>query len=133
MLVQLLEMQSKSFYTKPNIQELNRQIAETVKQNHTLARLQTEGCMDSAIFIERSNRNNKKIEELRRELRQLQEPDDTSSTIDNTRLLIDLLEESRPMLEFEPSIFRSMVKHITVYPEKFCFHLTNGLTLDEGR
>lgn len=89
--------------------------------------------MDSAIFIERSNRNNKKIEELRRELRQLQEPDDTSSTIDNTRLLIDLLEESRPMLEFEPSIFRSMVKHITVYPEKFCFHLTNGLrSMKEG-
>ena len=133
MLNQLLDMQSKAFYTRPGIQELNRQISATVKQNHSLTLLQTRGCIDSAIFIERSNRNNQKIEELRRELRQLQEPDDTSSAIDNTRLLIDLLEESRPMLELEPSIFRSMVKHITVYPEQFCFHLTNGLTLDEGR
>lgn len=133
MLNQMLELQAKTTYARPDITELNEEISDLVKQNHSLARLQTKGCIDSAIFIERSNRNNKKIEELRQKLRQLQEPDDTSSTIDNTRLLIDLLEESRPMLEFEPSIFRSMVKHITVYPERFCFHLTNGLVLDERR
>lgn len=133
MLNQSLELQAKTTYARSDIVELNEKIADLVKQNHSLAKLQAKGCMDSALFIERCNRNNQKIEELRRELRQLQEPDDTSNAIDSTQLLINILEESQPMLEFEPSIFRSMVKQITVYPEKFSFHLTNGLALDEGR
>lgn len=37
------------------------------------------------------------------------------------------------MLEFEPVIFKSMIHKITVYPDRFCFHLINGLILDEGR
>ena len=113
--------------------DLNEKISELVTQNHSLSRLQAKGCIDSAIFIERSNRNNKLIEELRQELRQRQEPDDTSSAIEGTRLLLDLLEGAKPMLEFDTSIFQSMVKQITVYQEKFCFQLANGLVLEERR
>ena len=133
MLDQLLELQVKTTLTKPDIVEINEKISELVKQNHSLARLQTKGCIDSAIFIERSNRNNKKIEELRRELRQLQEPDEVSSTIEGTRLLLDLLKDAKPMLEFEASVFQSMVRRITVYQERFCFQLINGLMLEERR
>ncbi|WP_085533864.1 recombinase family protein [Anaeromassilibacillus sp. Marseille-P3371] len=133
MLNQLLELQAKTAFARPDIIAANEKISELVKQNHSLTRLQTKGCIDSAIFIERSNRNNQKIEELRRELRQLQGPDQTSSLIDSTKLLLDLLEEAQPMLEFEPSVFKSMIKQITAYPDKFCFHLINGLVLDEGR
>ena len=61
------------------------------------------------------------------------EPNEVNNIIENTKLLLDLLEGAQPMLEFEPSIFKSMVKQITVYPERFCFHLANGLTLDKGR
>ena len=46
---------------------------------------------------------------------------------------LKLLEEAQPMLEFEPSIFKSMIKEITVYPEKFSFVLSNGLVLCEMR
>lgn len=133
MLNQLLELQNRTVLARPDIVDLNQKISDLVKQNHSLARLQTKGCIDSAIFIERCNRNNQKSEELRRELRRLQEPDDISSAIENTTLLLDLLEGAPPMLEFEPSIFKRMVQKITVYPEKFCFHLTNGLVLEEGR
>ena len=70
---------------------------------------------------------------MRLELRQRQEPDDTSSAIEGTRLLLDLLEGAKPMLEFDSSVFRSMVKQITVYQEKFCFQLANGLVLEERR
>lgn len=49
------------------------------------------------------------------------------------QLLLELLEEAQPMLEFEPSVFKSMVLKIVVYPERFSFHLINGLVLDEGR
>lgn len=133
MLEQLLEIQSKVFYTRPDVQELNRQISETVRQNHTLARLQAKGCMDSASYIERCNHNNRKLEELRSQLRSLQAPDNIDSAIDNTKHLIELVDGAEPMLDFEPVLFKSMVQRITVYPERFCFHLTNGLILDEGR
>lgn len=130
---QMSELQAKAIFARPDIIDLNQKISDLVKQNHSLARLQAKGCIDSAIFIERCNRNNQKIKELRRELQVLQKPDDPSSAIENTRLLLDLLEEAPPMLEFEPFIFKSMVQKIIVYPEKFCFYLTNGLVLDEGR
>lgn len=133
MLNQLTELQTKTTFARPDIIAVNEKISELVKQNHSLTRLQTKGCIDSAIFIERSNRNNQKIEELRRELRQLQGPDKVSRTVDNTKLLLELLEEAHPMLEFEPSVFKSMVQKIIVYPERLCFHLTNGLVLNEGR
>lgn len=133
MMSQLLELQAKSVCSRPDIMDLNEKISELVTQNHSLSRLQAKGCIDSAIFIERSNRNNKLIEELRQELRQRQEPDDTSSAIEGTRLLLDLLEGAKPMLEFDSSIFQSMVKQITVYQEKFCFQLANGLVLEERR
>ena len=133
MLNQLSELQTKTIFARPDIIAVNEKISELVKQNHSLTRLQTKGCIDSAIFIERSNRNNQKIEELRRELRQLQGPDEVSRIVDNTKLLLELLEEAHPMLEFEPSVFKSMVQKIVVYPERFCFYLTNGLVLDEGR
>ena len=133
MLNQLLELQTKVMFTRPDIVELNEKISELIKQNHSLTRLRTKGCIDSAIFIERSNRNNQKIEELRRELRRLQEPDEVSRIVDNTKLLLELLEEAQPMLEFEPSVFKFMIQKIIVYPERFCFHLINGLVLDEGR
>ena len=133
MLNQLLELQAKTTFARADIADINGKISDLVKQNHSLARLQTKGCMNSALFIERSNRNNKKIEELRRKLCQLREPDDTGIAIENTQLLVDLLEGACPMLEFEPSIFKSMVRQVTVYPERFCFHLINGLVLDEGR
>ena len=133
MLNQLTELQTKTAFAKPDIIAVNEKISELVKQNHSLTRLQTKGCIDSAIFIERSNRNNQKIEELRRKLRQLQEPDEVSRIVDNTKLLLELLEEAQPMLEFEPSVFKCMVQKIIVYPERFCFQLINGLVLDEGR
>lgn len=133
MLNQLSELQTKTIFARPDIIAVNEKISELVKQNHSLTRLQTKGCIDSAIFIERSNRNNQKIEELRRDLRQLQGPDEVSRIVDSTKLLLELLEEAHPMLEFEPSVFKSMVQKIVVYPERFCFYLTNGLVLDEGR
>lgn len=133
MLAQLIELQSKTTFARPEIVDLNQKISDLARQNHSLSRLQAKGCIDSAIFIERSNRNNKLIEELRFELRQLQEPDRVSETIDQTNFLLDLLDDAQPMLEFEPSIFKSMIKEITVYPEKFSFVLSNGLVLCEMR
>ena len=133
MLNQMVELRGKAIFTRPDIMALNEKISDLVKQNHSLARLQTKGCIDSAIFIERCNRNNHEIEKLRCALYKLRGPDKISNAIDKTKLLIDLLDGAQPMLKFEPTILQSMVKEITAYPQKLCFHLMNGLILEERR
>lgn len=85
MMNQLLKLQTKVILTKADIVEINEKISELVTQNHLLARLQTKGCIDSAIFVERSNRHNQKNEELRRELSQRLEPDGISNSIRETQ------------------------------------------------
>lgn len=61
MLRQLQEVQEKVLYRSPDMMEISQKISSLVKQNHALTRLQTKGYMDSAVFIERSNRNHKKL------------------------------------------------------------------------
>lgn len=133
MLDQLRELQDKCHIADSEQFEINRQITELIQQNHSLARLQTKGCIDSAIFIERCNRNNREIERLRFERNKSRESDILDNMISNTELLWDILEIGKPMLEFEAGIFRGMIEKITAYPKELCFHLRNGLILREGR
>ena len=45
MLNQLLELQVKTVFARPDIMAANERISELVKQNHSLSRLQTKGCL----------------------------------------------------------------------------------------
>ena len=92
------------YFSNPDNLELNRQIGELVRQNHSLARLQTKGCIDSALYIEKCNLNNQKIEALRKELKQDQASDRIRQLIGKTELILELLKDKKPMLEFEESI-----------------------------
>lgn len=133
MLSQLQETQSIGFYSRPEIVELNQKISDLVKQNHALSRLQTKGCIDPALFLSKSTRINQELKKLREQMNKLREPDTTEQMVENTKRILERLDGAEPMLKFVPSIFKSMVQTITVFPQKFYFHLTNGLTLEEGR
>lgn len=133
MLDQLRELQDKSRFFNAEQTDLNRQITELVKQNHSLARLQTKGCIDSAIFIERCNRNNHELERLRNELKKMRESDTLSNVISNTELLLDQLNGSEPMMEFAENIFKGTIQNLIVFPDKIVFRLINGINLEERR
>ena len=133
MLSDLLVLQDKVYFSNPDNLELNRQIAELVRQNHSLARLQTKGCIDSVLYIEKCNLNNQKIEALRKKLKQDQASDRIRQLIDKTELILELLKDREPMLEFEESILKAMVQTIVVFPNTICFHLINDLKLKEKR
>lgn len=133
MLSDLRVLQDKVYFSNPDNLELNRQIAELVRQNHSLARLQTKGCIDSALYIEKCNLNNQKIEALRKELKQDQASDRIHQLIGKSELILELLKDREPMLEFEESILKAMVQTIVVFPNTICFHLVNGLKLEEKR
>ena len=133
MLSDLHVLQDKVYFSNPDNLELNRQIAELVRQNHSLARLQIKGCIDSALYIEKHNLNNQKIEALRKKLKHDQAADRIRQLIDKTELILELLKDREPMLEFAESILKAMVQTIVVFPNTICFRLVNGLKLKEKR
>lgn len=53
--------------------------------------------------------------------------------IGKSELILELLKDREPMLEFEESILKAMVQTIVVFPNTICFHLVNGLKLEEKR
>lgn len=135
-LAELQQLQSRINWSRPDILRLNQEIMSLVKQNHTLARLQSKGGADAALFIERFNANNQKIAALRKTLLQAQETDETvelDDMIRETKNLLSLLKNGKMLTEFAPETFRKIVIRITVWPDKFEFHLTNGLMLEERR
>jgi len=133
MLSDLHALQDKVYFSNSDNLELNGQIAELIRQNHSLARLQTKGCIDSALYIEKCNLNNQKIGALRKELKQDQASDRIRQLIGKTELILEFLKYREPMLEFEASILKAMVQTIVIFPNTICFHLVNGLKLEEKR
>ena len=133
MVAQLRELREKAVHSQPGMTELQNKITELVKQDHALTRLQSKGAVDPALFRERHNRIARQLEETREKLRPLQQPDEVSTTLEETERLLTLLESGPPLLEFDPAIFQQAVAKIVVFPEKFTFHLKCGLVLGEGR
>ena len=133
MMAQLRELRERAVRSQPGVAELQNKIAELVKQDHALTRLQSKGAVDPALFRERHNRIARQLEETREKLRPLQQPDEVSTTLEETERLLTLLESGPPLLKFDPAIFQQAVAKIVVFPEKFTFHLKCGLVLGEGR
>lgn len=128
---QLEELKDKDFMAHPDAMELNRQIAGLLEQNHTLHRLRAKECIDSAFFIAQSNELSQKISNLKAELKQYRDLNEYADFIDNTRLILTILDS--PMPVFSSSVFRNIVSRITVTHETLRFQLVNGLELEEER
>lgn len=88
--------------------------------------------LDSAIFIEKSNRNNLEIERIRAELAKIAAPDRIAETIRDTRKLLHALDSLSPVSEELPAP-REIIRAVVVKPERFRFLLINGLQLEEAR
>ncbi len=82
--------------------------------------------LDSAIFIEKSNRNNLEIEHIRAELAKTAAPDRIAKTIRDTRKLLHALDSLSPAP-------REIIRAVVVKPDRFRFLLINGLQLEEAR
>lgn len=126
MLSQLEEIKWKSRRNKPGTEELEAKLAELIRQNHALSRLRSRGMLDSAIFIEKSNRNNLEIERIRAELAKTAAPDRIVETIRDTRKLLHALDSLSPAP-------REIIRAVVVKPDRFRFLLINGLQLEEAR
>ena len=66
-------------------------------------------------------------------MKQDQASDRIRQLIEKTELILELLKDREPMLEFDESILKAMVQTIVIFPNMICFHLINGLNLKEKR
>lgn len=132
MLTGLDELKIKSTRQNTRICDIDLQISELNKQNHVLTHLRSKGYMDSAIFIEKTNALNGKINALRSERSRLLNDDDDTTIADTERLLEILADGPQQLDSFDEMMFSSIVDKMVVNSrETVVFRLLNGLELTE--
>lgn len=115
MMAQLRELRERAVRSQPGVAELQNKIAELVKQDHALTRLQSKGAVDPALFRERHNRIARQLEETREKLRPLQQPDEVSTTLEETERLLTLLESGPPLSSGDLEHPRPQRNRVAVY------------------
>ena len=112
--------------------ELNKQIADIVRQERLLAELKQQGLVDPDIYITRSNTLAEQLRTAKLEKERFLESEE-DQTIQQTQELIEALEAGPDFLDaFDGELFRELVDKIIVESnDRLRFRLVNGLELTE--
>lgn len=115
-----------------DIVELNREIAETIRQDQLLAELKRQGLVDPDLLISRGSRLAEQRRKAKLKKEQLMEADGDTS-IARTRELLEILDDGPEFLDtFDGTLFDELVEKIIVESgERLRFRLINGLELME--
>lgn len=112
--------------------ELNKQIADIIRQERLLAQLKQQGLVDPDVYITRSNTLAEQLRTAKLEKERLLESEE-DQVIRQTQVLLDTLESGPEFLEaFDEELFSELVEKIIVESnECLRFRLINGLELTE--
>ena len=99
-------------------------------QSHTLVRLRTNGCIDSAFFIAQNNAIQKKLAILKEQLDRQRREDQINEKIEATRSLMKALAQLREATT-NPDLVKKCITRATVYADRIMFEMTNGLHFSE--
>ena len=114
------------------VSDIDHEIAALCEKNELYIRLKSKGIMDEISFEEQSGTVQKRIAELRSRRRKLLAADDDEQLIEGFRELKAILDTApEAMLSFDPDLFRSIIKRITVKPESLVFEFHCGMRLEE--
>lgn len=133
LLADLQEAQAQLQRSHTNSAKLHRELAAILKQNHSLAQLQRKGVIAAAICLERQNVLNHKIMLVQKEISSFQYNDRLSPVIEQTKAMIQSLENAAPLAMFDEDCFRALVERVVICEDAFIFYLRNGLCLREKR
>ena len=128
--LKVLENRSES---EDSVSRINSQISELMQRQHALARLVTKGSIDSALYVERATKINRELSELHKEAKTCCGENKVREYRRKTEDILDLLENSDPLIDFDPDVFQILIEKVEISPEKIFFHLTNGLILKGAR
>ena len=121
--------QRRSFLS-PGVSSYHQQISDLLTQSHTLVRLRTNGCIDSAFFIAQNNAIQKKLAILKEQLDRQRREDQINEKIEATRSLMEALSHLRET-DTNPDLIKRCITGATVYADRIVFEMTNGLYFSE--
>lgn len=132
LLTDLQTAQNRKLLWSLDIVELNKQIADIVRQERLLAELKQQGLVDPDIYITRSNTLAEQLRTAKLEKERFLESEE-DQTIRQTQVLLEILETGPAFLEaFDEELFSELVAKIIVENnECLRFRLINGLELTE--
>lgn len=116
----------------PDIIELNTQISNLSRQNHTLAELHAQGLVDPDIFISQTNALTKQLRDVKLQKERLLSTDDNDVLVQTESLIAVLSEGPEMLTEFDAELFDELIDRIVVEDnQRLRFRLRNGLELTE--
>mgnify|MGYP003099347432 CR=1 FL=1 len=133
LLTDLQTAQNGKLLWSRDIVELNRQIADIVRQERLLAELKQQGLVDPDVYVTRINTLAEQLRTVKPEKERFLESEE-DQTIRQTQILLEVLENGPEFLEaFDEELFSELVAKIIV-ENNGClrFRLINGLELTEA-
>lgn len=116
----------------PDIIELNTQISNLSRQNHTLAELHAQGLVDPDIFISQTNALTKQLRDVKLQKERLLSTGDNDILVQTESLIAVLSDGPEMLTEFDAELFDELIDRIIVEDnQRLRFRLRNGLELTE--
>lgn len=133
MLPPLEKLQEIRTRGNPEINTLNKQIAELSERNHVMNGLLSKGILDSALFISQTDELNRSIRTLKQTKARLMEEEAADGLAEMTEELIEIIQNGPERIgQMEDNLFCDIVEKITASDScTIDFILINGLTLRE--
>lgn len=127
---QLNELRNQRLRSTGLVENINKEIAELSEQILMYQSAKSQGYMESALFLEESNKANNRIVQLKKEKKLLMGNDECEKVIRKTEKLINILKTSGPISEMDKSIFGKVIQKIWIDKDKnLTYELINGLEL----
>jgi hypothetical protein len=129
---QLEKLRDSRYINNPEIQTINKQIAELSEQNHVMNGLMARGILDSALFVSQQDDIKRKLRALKIAKSKLQSARDDDDIIEKTEDLIGILDEGPPHISgMDETLCSDIVEQVTVNGDTLTFKIANGLELKE--
>lgn len=133
LITNLQSIRERKFLWSVDVIELNKQIAELTSQNQLLATLRESGCVDSDIFISKSNKLTEQLRAAKQAKSRLLNQDGDDA-IPCTQELITILKRGPETLhDFDGELFGQLIDKVIIESNtSLRFRLKNGLELRES-
>ena len=112
--------------------QIEDQIKNIKRQSYMLQKVLSDGDIGSAVFMQRKNQLELELENALQKQQMLKSHTPFEHEIIQTQKLINTFKHNSKIIEeFDENLFLQITEHITIYSDKICFALKNGLELEE--
>lgn len=114
------------------LSDIDKEIANISGQNLVLIRLQSKGCINSALALSQADELGRRLRDLRRLRRKVLEAADGDKQIQTTEAMLDYLDGVQWQAKVTPGLFENLVERITVVSaDEVRFRCLKGLELTD--